>query len=200
MSTRHACVLALSALLVTASTVGTAHAQLMTQTEDVMGQGPGGPVVAPEGATLRRSKTGLSVNLRMPTPLPDSYMYPGESAFQPLGALPGHPEAFSLWMFVFNDPEECLSSPCDIADFAAGRGSGGAFNAAGHVVGGPNLQLSGRVTVNSEPFAGSPILEPLTAEVHLAVAPHGVLQPDVLPGQIKLPIGTPAHWWFAIFE
>jgi hypothetical protein len=188
------------ALVIAAFVAATAGAQVTHETVNVVGQGLAGPLVAMNGATLRRSDSGLTGSLRMPTPVPGSYVYPPGNAFQPLGAFPGHPEAFSLWLFAFNYPEDCLASPCDLADFMAGRGAGGAFNAGGHVVGGPTLQLSGRVTINSEPFAGSPLLEPRTAEVHLAVAPHGALQPDVMPNQIKFPIGTPDHWWLAIFD
>jgi hypothetical protein len=62
-----------------------------------------------------------------------------------------------------------------------------------------DLNLSGHVSMNTTPFRGSALLEPRTAEVHLAVAPHGALQPDVLPDQITKPLGTPAHWWTAVF-
>lgn len=179
-------------------TVGQASAQVMTETQDVFGQGLAGPVVAMDGAKLTRSRTGLNVSLRMPAPEPESYNYPPANPFNP-AAVPGPPEAFSLWVFVFNHPEDCLSDPCDLADFAAGRGAGGAFNGAGHIVGGGNLQLSGRVSLTSEPFQGSPLLEPMTAEVHLAVAPHGLVNPEFMPAQIQTPIGDPSFWWFALF-
>lgn len=189
------CVVGLCTALLT---VGQASAQVMTETQDVFGQGLAGPVVAMDGAKLTRSSTGLNVSLRMRAPEPESYNYPPGNAFNP-AAEPGPPEAFSLWVFVFNHPEDCLSDPCDLADFAAGRGAGGAFNGAGHIVGGRNLQLSGRVSLTSEPFQGSPLLEPMTAEVHLAVAPHGLVNPEFMPAQIQTPIGGPDHWWFALF-
>jgi hypothetical protein len=192
--------LPLAALAAGAALTATADAQGPSETTDVFGQGMGGSVVAPDGAKLHRFETGLNVDLRIPTPAPGSYMYPGPSAFQPEGAYPGHPEAYSLWVFVFNYPQDCLASPCDLSDFSAGRGAGGAFNAAGHVIGGATLQLSGRVSMQSTPFAGSPLLEPSTAEVHLAVAPHGALQPEALPAQITTPIGSPDYWWIAIFD
>lgn len=192
-------VLQLATLLVIGFVASTAGAQATKETADVVGQGEGGPVVSVDGATLWRADTHLTMSLRMPTPVSGAYEYPPGNVFQPEGAIPGHPEAYSLWAFVFNFPEDCDSSPCDLGDFMAGRGMGGAFNAAGHVVGGPNLQLSGQVTTNSTPFAGFPLLEPRTAEVHLAVAPHGELQPDVMPNQIKKPIGTPTFWWLAFF-
>lgn len=37
------------------------------------------------------------------------------------------------------------------------------------------------------------------AEIHLAVAPHGALAPDLLPAQITTPVGDPSFWWLAIF-
>jgi hypothetical protein len=36
--------------------------------------------------------------------------------------------------------------------------------------------------------------------VHLAVAPHGALQPDGMPAQITTPVGNVfQHWWLALF-
>lgn len=187
-------------LLGAALAAGQVQAQVTTESQDVIGQGLAGPVVAMNGAKLSRSSTGLNVSLRMPAPEPGSYNYPPGNAFNPT-AVPGPPEAFSLWLFAFNQPGDCLSDPCDLADFFAGRGDGGAFNAAGHIVGvgGQNLQLSGRVSLNSEPFLGSFLMEPMTAEVHLAVAPHGLVNPEFMPAQIQTPIGDPSYWWFALF-
>lgn len=196
-----------AALALAAVTVVTAvgAASVDTQTADVRGQGPGGPVVAEDGATLQRSDSGLSAKLNMPTPEPGTYLYPPAQTKPPApftfpAAVPGHPEAYSLWMFVFNYPALC-SMPCDSNDIgAATPARGGAFNAAGHVVGGPNLSLDGYVSMNSTPFGGSMLLEPRTAEVHLAVAPHGKLAPELLPDQITKPIGSPPYWWIAIFN
>lgn len=175
-----------------------------TQTADVRGQGMAGPVVSAEGATLQRTDTGLSAKVRMPTPVPGSYVYPPEQTV-PIAfpeAVPGHPEAYSLWMFVFNYPSLCVG-PCDSGDFAPAPAMGGAFNAGGHVVGGPNLSLSGHVSMNTVPFrplVGGMLLEPRTAEVHLAVAPHGQVDPALLPDQISKPIGNASHWWIAVFN
>ncbi len=203
---------AVVALMLAAVTAAGA-AGVTTQTRDVVGQGMGGPVVSPDGATIQRSDSGVSAKLRMPTPEPDSYVYPGTDSIpgnplQPPAtglvgfppAVPGHPEAYSLWVFVFNDPSVCASDPCTIADFNANLGTAGAFNAGGHLVGGGNLQLSGRVTLSSTPFVGAMLTNPQGAEVHLAVAPHGALDPALLPEMINLPIGNPPYWWLAIFQ
>lgn len=154
-----------------------------SETEDVFGQGPSGSVVAPGGATIKRTAKGISMNVSMPTPDSGEYQYPESGVY----AGAGHPEAFSLWAFVFNDP--------------ASEDWDGAFFVAGHVVGGSTLNLSGRVSTNSEPFAGEPLDNPEGAEVHLAVAPHGALDPELMPEQIKTPTGPgPTIWWLALFE
>jgi len=50
----------------------------------------------------------------MPTPEPGSYTYPqGPTA----SGEPGHPETFSLWVFIFFNPEECHNG-CDGSDLA----------------------------------------------------------------------------------
>lgn len=200
MITRIRCVTAAIAAAGLSLLVGAAPAaaSVATETADVIGQGPAGPVVSTDGATIQRNQSGISIQLTMPTPEPGSYDYPPANAFHPEGARPGHPEAFSLWVFVFNHPDEC-SDPCDGNDLGDTPARGGAFNAAGHIVGGKTLQLAGRVTTNSTPFTGSPLREPETAEVHLAVAPHGELQPELMPDQTSKPIGSPPYWWLANF-
>lgn len=177
-----------------------AHAQGASKTtEDVVGQGMGGPVVSEDGATLTRTKNGVTAHLTMPTPLPGSYSYPTGNAFQPT-VLVGHPEVFTGWIFIFNDPTECSDGICDSNDLGNTPARGGAYNFAGHPVSGSTLNLAGHISVGSPPFVGAPLDNPLGAEIHLAVAPHGMVQPDLLPTQIKTPIGTGNEWWLAIFE
>ncbi len=160
-----------------------AASEVTNQTEDVFGQGMGGAVVAEDGATLRRTKNGISMSLSMPTPEPGTYDYPETGVF----SGPGHPEAFTLWAFVFNDP--------------SAEDWDGAFFVTGHVVSGRKLNLSGRVSTNTEPFAGDQLNNPEGAEVHLAVAPHGGLDPELMPEQIQTPTGPgPDIWWIALFD
>jgi hypothetical protein len=199
--TRYFAAAALSLMATAVIVTPAGAASVTTETpQDVRGQGSGGPVVAEEGAMLQRSDNGLSAKLTMPTPEPGTYNYPPAQTvpFPFPAAVPGHPEAYSLWVFVFNYPALC-SQPCDSNDLGVTGARGGAFNAAGHVVGGSTLQLAGHVSTNSTPFGGSKLLEPRTAEVHLAVAPHGALDPTLLPDQITKPIGNPSFWWSAIF-
>ena len=180
-----------------------------TEVADVVGQGPDGPTVAEDGATIRRTEEGIQVKVQMPTPEPGSYEYPeGDTA-----APEGHPEVFTLWAFVFNYPENCVAGAhvCGGEDLARvmdppenedPNPSGLAvFGVAGHPVGGPNLTLSGSISTAHEPFA--PIFAPLTnpagAEVHLAVAPHGGLDPEIMPEQASTPAGDVSMWWGAVF-
>jgi hypothetical protein len=164
---------------------------------DVSNQGGAG-VHAVNGASLVRQPNGLQARLSMPTPAPGSYTYP-------TGITPGHPEVFTLWMFVFNYPDLC-SAPCDSNDLGVDKPArGGAYNAGGHPASGNTLTIAGRIAVGETPF-DHPVITmaalelPGTAEVHLAIAPHGGLDPSKLPNEFRIPKGTPAHWWVAVFD
>lgn len=174
---------------------------------DVFGQGMGGPVVAANAAAILRTSGGVSAKISMPTPAPGSYVYP----VGPTGSgVAGHPEAFSHWLFVFFNPEECAAAVCGPADLINDPDVvAGAFNVGGHLVGGPNLTLSGHANTSSMTFGG-PNAETIGqalamgydiagAEIHLAIAPHGALDPSLLPASISTPVGTPDHWWLALF-
>jgi hypothetical protein len=133
----------------------------------------------------------------MPTPAPGSYTYPEGNMFQPTVKM-GSPEVFTGWIFIFNDPAAC-DGPCDGGDLSNPMARGGVYNFAGHAVGGSTLNLAGNIGIGESTFLGFPLDDPENAEVHLAVAPHGMLQPDLLPTQLTTPIGVPDHWWLALF-
>lgn len=141
-----------------------------------------------DGATLRRTPNGISFQISLPTPEPGEYDYPsGDGAFS--GA--GHPETYSLWVFVFDD---------ELGGYEGNPWSS-AFLGGGHVVGGPNLTLSGHISTTHEPFAGHELQNPRDVDVHLAVAPHGALVAELMPEQITTPTGPgPDIWWVAHFE
>lgn len=164
---------------------------------DVSNQGGGG-VYAAAGASLVRQPTGLQARLAMPTPASGSYLYPA-------GTTPGEPEVFTLWIFVFNFPELC-SDPCDLNDLGTDKpAQGGAYNGGGHVAEGHSLTIAGRIGVGETPFDHpvidmAPLTNPATAVVHLAIAPHGELDPTKLPNEFRIPTGSPAYWWVAMFD
>ena len=75
------------------------------------------------------------------------------------------------------------------------------YAVVGHVVDGSTLTLSGRASTNGEPFLGEKLRSPREAEVHLAVAPHGALDPELLPEALNTPTGPgPDIWWIALFD
>ena len=181
---------------------------VVTETADVVGQGPDGPVVAENGATIHRTEHELLISLSMPTPEPGSYTYPseppereGEWWTDEVGEL----EAFSLWAFVFDHPDECVDG-CDSEDLGEPAG-GGVFAVTGHVFDGPDLTLNGTVSRETDLYEedgepmGLALERPMEAEVHLAVAPHGAFAPAMMPEILQTPTGPgPDVWWSAIFD
>lgn len=167
---------------------------------DVGGQGGVGDPVSIDGGTLIRKENGITISISMPTPMPGTYNYPdvpGQTE-----AFPGHPEVFTGWAFVFNYPGLC-TDPCNGDDIGVGTDAqGGVYNIAGHVSGGGNLQMVGHISTGETPFGGAahaPLQNPVGAEVHVAIAPHGMLDPSIMPAQIKTPLGNPSFWWVAFF-
>lgn len=204
MRTRILATLVATASLVLAVTSASANSW---ESADVVGQGLAGPVVAPDGAAVLRTPNGVAAKLVMSTPVPGSYSYPTG----PTGSgVAGHPEAFSLWVFIFFNPEACAGALCGPGDLMNNPNViAGAYNAGGHLVSSSKLTLDGFVNKDSFTFGG-PNAERLgqalsmgydlaDADIHLAVAPHGALDPALLPGSISTPVGTPASWWLAIF-
>lgn len=198
----------ISASVIVAATASAAGASSW-ETEDIFGQGLGGATVAIDGAKILRGAGGVTASVTMPTPAPGTYDYPsGPTA----SGVEGHPEAFSLWVFLFFNPENCaVPGECGPGDLQFDPDVvAGAFNAGGHLAAGPTLTISGRVNEQNPTFGGAnaeTIGQALSmgfdiadAEVHIAVAPHGALAPELLPLQIKTPAGTPAFWWLAIFN
>lgn len=168
------------------------------ETADVLDQG-GAAVYAPDGAQLVRQANGIAVSVKMPTPEPGSYLYPD-------GTEPGHPEVFTLWMFVFNHPEHCTDS-CGPDDMTNPDVEFGVYNPAGHVAADGTLTLTGRVGVGDTAEAPPGIIphdlsNPAGAEVHLAVTSHGGLDPATLPNEFHIPTGSGACgcWWVALFD
>ena len=204
MRTRLLASLAAAATLAVSAGVASAGSW---ETADVVGQGLGGPTVAVDGAAILRTPSGVTAHLSMATPEAGSYVYP----MGPTGSgVAGHPEAFSLWVFIFFNPEACASNPCGPGDLINNPDVvAGAFNAGGHVEGGANLTMAGSVNPSRATFGG-PNAETLgtalamgydlaDADIHLAVAPHGALDPALLPSSISTPVGGPGQWWLAIF-
>ena len=160
---------------------------------NVMNQGGAG-VYAENGAKLLRQPNGLRASVTVPTPQPGTYNYPA-------GRVSGHPEVFTLWAFVFNYPNLC-TAPCNEDDLgAATPAKGGVYNIGGHVASGSSLTIAGAIAIGETPFAPAtaPLESPSTAEVHLAIAPHGFVEPANRSAEFGLPTGPAVFWWISTF-
>jgi hypothetical protein len=173
------------------------------------GQGGEGELLAVDGARLVRSTDGIQVRVVVPTPKPGTYEYPkgddlaGWATPHP-EVQPGDadgPEVFTRWAVVFNNPELCTDQSCDRDDLAPDpEARGGVYQADGRIADSSKLQLIGSVRIGQIPSTGSLLDNPLGAEVHLAIAPHGrALTGQDLQRQLNGPLGNPTLWWAAEF-
>jgi len=161
-------------------------------TKDILGQADesGNRVVyARDAAILQRMSYGITFEVHMPTPEPGAYQYPEPS--ENATDEQGQPEVFSLWVFVF-DPDQ----PPFFRDIEWT----GAFFGSAVMIEGPHLTLSGCITEQTEPVVGEKLINP-DSKILLVVAPHGKLNPDMVPDQIHFPSGPGLdHWWLAQFD
>lgn len=196
----------LAGLLVLGTAVGVAAADNSSgRTQaDVQNQGGGG-VYAEQAATLDRSSTSLKVQWHIPTPEPGSYSYPTPDMVPPGAPLhppieAGRPEVFTLWAFVFDHPEGC-TDPCDFDDLGDTSAHGSVYQLDGTIAHGARISMSNGIDVGDAPIVGLGLENPLGAEVHVAMAPHGKAREGAeLKQQLGSSVGTPAHWWAAIFD
>ena len=168
------------------------------QRADVMEQG-GGDTYRSNGAKLSRTDHSIEVKWKVPTPEPGSYTYPDPApTHPPIG--PGNPEVFTLWMFVFDHPELCSDGVCDGNDIGATPARGSVYQLDGEIARKNKLKMGGKVRLGQAPAAGLGVSNPLGAEVHVAMAPHGqAADGDGLVTQLNTPAGSPPLWFAAIF-
>lgn len=175
-----------------------------------------------EDATLTRSEDAIVVEVTMDVPTPGTYVYPEGVPPERQAA----PEAFTLWTFVFNYPENCISDEpplsCGGDDFSESV-KAGVYGLGGHV---PSIDHSGgafefdratdgRMTLTGEIKVGDPqrtdsppgsinfpLENPMGAEVHFAVAPHGQIDPGTMVAELYEPVGEPdcGCWWGGLFS
>ncbi len=106
--------------------------------------------------------------------------------------------AVTLWIVVFNDPDECATSPCSASDLFVPAVMPDVLYGAGNVVGGSeNVRLGyhinegdnsgsianlfGMPTNSGEPWG---LIYPRSAEIHYVVRTHGPIVPAEMPEQI----------------
>lgn len=219
--------LAASTLLLMIAFSGGAVSQSTTEQANSVGNvptealAPGTALIRAEDALLTRDDDRLILEISMDVPTPGTYRYPDGMPPESQAA----PEAFTLWAFVFNYPENCTSGDapflCGPDDFTEGA-EGGIYGLAGHV---PSIDHSGRafeydrstdgrMTLTGEIRVGDPqrpdsppgsinfpLANPRGAEVHVAIAPHGQIDPKTLASDLYEPAGSPdcGCWWNAFF-
>ncbi len=101
---------------------------------------------------------------------------------------PGHVQ--TLWWVIFNNPEECATTPCGLDDLFVDAVEAACLAADGAVTGGSGrVSFSDRLAIGEwrdsclPHFGGVDhgLRDPHGAEVHLMVHDHGPLQPGLVP-------------------
>lgn len=174
------------------------------QRADVLTQG-GEDVYQARGARLHRTDHSIEAKWRIRTPEPGTYTYPTPDMVPPGAPLhppidPGYPEVFTLWAFVFDVPDACTDGVCDMDDIGDTPARGSVYQLDGEIAYRNRLVMSGKIRIGQAPAVGLGLSNPLGAEVHLAMAPHGTaLDGDELVAQLNGPVGGPPQWFPALF-
>ena len=183
-----------------------------------------GKLLLSKNARLTRTKDGLGISMKLITPEAGDYVYP-ETIPQERQA---QPEMFTGWVFIFNNPENCKTNPgetfpCGPQDFNdevrfGAYNFSGFTNSLGQISGGEIVlnpasdgfvMLDGDVAVGQQqrpPVAEGttthPLENPMGAEVHVAIAPHGQIDFETLATELYSPVGNPSCdcWWVATFS
>lgn len=173
-----------------------------------------------DNTSITRSEDGVHLHLDLTTPEAGSYTYPENIGPE----AQAQPEVFTGWAFVFNYPEHCQTPyDCGAADFE-GAAKGGVYNFGGvsnqlSQDGGGDIVLNGAtdgfVRIKGDIMAGQPqrsdlppetttfaLENPMGAEIHAAIAPHGQFDAATIADELYNPTGNPACgcWWVAVFE
>ena len=181
---------------------------------------PDAGLLVQENATIDRTDDGVHLHLDLTTPEAGSYTYP-----EPIGKkMQQQPEVFTGWAFVFNYPELCATPyECGAGDFND-RVKGGVYNFGGTTnsltqVSGDEIVMNqatdGYVRLTGDIAAGQvprgdlppgattyPLENPMGAEIHAAIAPHGQFDTKTIADELYNPTGDPGCgcWWVAVFD
>lgn len=180
------------------------------QTGAIGVQGASDVAMTDDGARLQRRADGILIEVAVPTPTSGTYEYPTSDMIPPWAEphpsiSPGSgraPEVFTLWLFAFNESSLCTNAQCDLDDLASGAAArGGSYQLDGRVGEGTELSFSANVRLGQPPMSGVPLDDPLNAEIHVAIAPHGRFHSGEDGWrQLNGPVGNPTLWWAASFD
>lgn len=125
------------------------------------------------GTTLSRDSTGLAFT------------------FHTQGLAVGH--VVTVWMAIFNQPENCATNPCTPADFSNPAANGLLVNSGGRVIGLDGSAAFGAFRglgdiTGREAGSMDGLINPLRAEIHLVLRDHGVASGDpmILAQQLSM--------------
>jgi len=82
----------------------------------------------------------------------------------------------TAWWVIFNNPRECATSPCSVADLPNPAVQSSLVNAAGRIIGADGAASYGdflAVGDTTGAFTGPGLLDPFKAEIHLVTRTHG---------------------------
>jgi hypothetical protein len=181
---------------------------------------PDAQLLLPENTSIERSEDGVHLHLDLTTPKAGSYTYPETVKKK----LQRQPEVFTGWAFVFNYPKLCETPyECGADDFneavkAGVYNFGGTTNSLTQVSGGKAVlnhgtdgfvRIGGDIDAGQEQRADLPpggttfaLENPMGAEIHAAIAPHGQFNNKTIGEELYNPTGNPACgcWWVAVFD
>ncbi|MFV2062380.1 MAG: hypothetical protein ACC726_02560 [Chloroflexota bacterium] len=213
--------LALSATSVSAGTMGEQAGRVNNQPTTATAE----ELLLGRNARLHRSSDGLGIDVKLITPEAGAYNYPEMIPTE----RQAQPEVFTGWVFVFNYPENCVSFPgetfpCGPQDFNEEVKAGvynvsGITNSLSQTMGGDmqvNAASDGYAVISGDIGVGTeqrsdlppspdavtfPLENPMGAEVHVAIAPHGQFDAATIAEELYNPAGNPACecWWVATF-
>jgi hypothetical protein len=181
---------------------------------------PESELLLTENASIVRSEGKVHLHLDLQTPEAGSYTYPENIKKK----HQKQPEVFTGWAFVFNYPELCETPyDCGANDFnesvkAGVYNFGGTTNSLVQHGGGDivlNAGTDGFVRVTGDILSGQSqrpdlppggttfaLENPMGAEIHAAIAPHGQFDAKTIADELYNPTGNPGCgcWWVAVFD
>lgn len=151
-----------------------------------------GALVTADGASLIRTSSGVSMRVSTTVGGQLFDLFAG-----PLGVDWEVGDATTNWFVVFNNPDECTGGVCGEDDVQAAALGGdnlpevGVHFATGHVAGSSLWRSAASLREGdvSGLVFGFPLVDALTAEIHIVIRSHG-LAANLVPGDLAAAIGS----------